>query len=103
MSSQTQMAPILSNMDHYYKAYKCFSATGISNQKKVLDEWMEKEFELKVANKLWGNLSGTSVGSDQPLRVLGVGSAQGKYMNAIRIQIFLNLFKKKNYVPRYML
>ena len=75
MSLSKEMAPVFSNMDHYYTAWRC--CTGISNQRKVLDEWIEKEFESKVICKLRRNLSCASVGSDQPLRVLGVGSGKG--------------------------
>ena len=70
--------PLDQDMDHYYATYDSFKRN--TNGQTRIQEWIEREFDSKVVGKLFGSLTGTG-GADEPLRVLGIGSAAGRLLS----------------------
>ena len=67
--------PLDQDMDHYYATYDSFKRN--TNGQTRIKEWIDREFEPKVVSKLLDTLTGIG-GADEPLRVLGIGSASGR-------------------------
>ena len=71
----TLAQPLHQDMDHYYATYDSFKRN--TNKQTRIKEWIDGEFESEVVSKLSGTLTGIG-GADEPLRVLGIGSASGR-------------------------
>ena len=65
------------DMNHYYATYDSFKRN--TNHQTRIKEWIEREFDSKFVSKLFGTFTGTG-GADEPLRVLGIGSAAGRLL-----------------------
>ncbi|XP_072046726.1 histamine N-methyltransferase-like [Amphiura filiformis] len=68
--------PISCNKDRWWEGYNVYLEN--SDVQEHVGEWIEDDFESKVVKILYDGLGGDNIGVDQPLRVLGIGSAEGQ-------------------------
>ncbi|XP_072024906.1 histamine N-methyltransferase-like [Amphiura filiformis] len=71
MASENKLLHLLSDMDHYHKAYACFKGNIKPVEIKQLKQWTDTEFEPNVVSSLTKSLD------QQQIRFLGIGSGGG--------------------------